>query len=542
MRAPALLLILSLLSGCIEQGCLHCDDKNPCTTDQCVEGVCRHTLLSGPVEGCSSSGGCVEYGCFSGECIPRVKARCCGNGACDEGETYMSCPKDCKATCYDGVRNQGEEGIDCGGPCNPCESPELMSLRKLGAIRALWYDSAMEYTDAIKAYNRDNKKDALLAKALSSYGDAQGMKVMLAKAETPENHMPLKEFLNRTMELYTQSLNSMSLYLQDRGENYRTEANRLLSDSLDNDRIFVREYNLVVQGTNNLESNCLNYRLDPGEESVDCGGVCRTKCEYIMNVTKTVTFWSEGGASHIVLNISSPAIEYPPTQRILAEYARPKPNWKTVSEEGNLYFAYEFNMPAYGVRVFDITQTVRFYKIPAPVKSESKYFNSVYLVENNLSRTTDDICWRARQLRNSTKSNAKTAENILDWMINNINYEVNEEELGAEYCYINHRGACDEHADLFVSMARCDGIPARRVTGNLVNASQLNGHAWAEYYDNGWVYVDPSIKKHDAALASDNKHMASCVGEGAYHCGTSYAYTYSGKRPKIQVDEQVYVG
>ena len=25
-------------------------------------------------------------------------------------------------TCYDGIQNQGEEGIDCGGPCNPCLS------------------------------------------------------------------------------------------------------------------------------------------------------------------------------------------------------------------------------------------------------------------------------------------------------------------------------------------------------------------------------------------------------------------------------------
>ncbi|MBU4266647.1 MAG: hypothetical protein L6243_05295, partial [Candidatus Altiarchaeales archaeon] len=25
-------------------------------------------------------------------------------------------------TCYDGIKNQGEEGVDCGGPCNPCMS------------------------------------------------------------------------------------------------------------------------------------------------------------------------------------------------------------------------------------------------------------------------------------------------------------------------------------------------------------------------------------------------------------------------------------
>ena len=25
------------------------------------------------------------------------------------------------ASCFDGKKNQGEEGIDCGGPCPPCE-------------------------------------------------------------------------------------------------------------------------------------------------------------------------------------------------------------------------------------------------------------------------------------------------------------------------------------------------------------------------------------------------------------------------------------
>merc|ERR1711962_1869687 len=25
--------------------------------------------------------------------------------------------------CSDGIRNQGEEGVDCGGPCEPCKIP-----------------------------------------------------------------------------------------------------------------------------------------------------------------------------------------------------------------------------------------------------------------------------------------------------------------------------------------------------------------------------------------------------------------------------------
>ncbi len=32
------------------------------------------------------------------------------------------------ATCYDGAQNQGEEGIDCGGPCGPCPKPRPIKI------------------------------------------------------------------------------------------------------------------------------------------------------------------------------------------------------------------------------------------------------------------------------------------------------------------------------------------------------------------------------------------------------------------------------
>ncbi|OGZ33271.1 MAG: hypothetical protein A2V69_01930 [Candidatus Portnoybacteria bacterium RBG_13_40_8] len=31
-------------------------------------------------------------------------------------------------TCYDGIQNQGETGIDCGGPCGSCPGPRLLKI------------------------------------------------------------------------------------------------------------------------------------------------------------------------------------------------------------------------------------------------------------------------------------------------------------------------------------------------------------------------------------------------------------------------------
>lgn len=50
----------------------------------------------------------------------------CYDGELNNGETGLDCGGPCVAcdttngTCFDGILNQGETGIDCGGPCNEC--------------------------------------------------------------------------------------------------------------------------------------------------------------------------------------------------------------------------------------------------------------------------------------------------------------------------------------------------------------------------------------------------------------------------------------
>lgn len=46
----------------------------------------------------------------------------CNDGIQNNGETGVDCGGPCIAcpTCNDGIQNQGETGVDCGGPCAPC--------------------------------------------------------------------------------------------------------------------------------------------------------------------------------------------------------------------------------------------------------------------------------------------------------------------------------------------------------------------------------------------------------------------------------------
>ncbi len=50
----------------------------------------------------------------------------CTNGYQDWNEEGIDCGGYCPPcpTCYDGIQNQGEEGVDCGGPCPPCREEQ----------------------------------------------------------------------------------------------------------------------------------------------------------------------------------------------------------------------------------------------------------------------------------------------------------------------------------------------------------------------------------------------------------------------------------
>ena len=50
------------------------------------------------------------------------KCATCDDKVQNQGEDDIDCGGPCKAcpTCDDGTQNQGETGVDCGGPCNTC--------------------------------------------------------------------------------------------------------------------------------------------------------------------------------------------------------------------------------------------------------------------------------------------------------------------------------------------------------------------------------------------------------------------------------------
>ena len=124
MRASAMLgvsvLVLLALSGCTDnndQTGLMCPCEAPytCVRNACALPTCFDGVQNGAETGVDCGGSC-------GACAT------CSDGLKNGTETGVdcggSCPNACEAapTCTDGLQNGTETGVDCGGVCTPCVS------------------------------------------------------------------------------------------------------------------------------------------------------------------------------------------------------------------------------------------------------------------------------------------------------------------------------------------------------------------------------------------------------------------------------------
>lgn len=151
-----------------------CDRNSDCRSGYCANGVCKNRPQ--PRGGGGGGGGGTSWRRFydvEEEITPTPGAgiMCNGTWQCgewgdcqQEGYRYRDCvwvsedptvqcglrpaapamAEQCRyvperiveATCFDGIQNQGELGIDCGGPCAPCYVEEMPQPREVNWL--LW--------------------------------------------------------------------------------------------------------------------------------------------------------------------------------------------------------------------------------------------------------------------------------------------------------------------------------------------------------------------------------------------------------------------
>jgi hypothetical protein len=101
----------------------------------------------------------------------------CSDGIQNQGETGVDCGGPCPAcpTCGDGIQNQGETGIDCGGPCPACPPPPPGGeVLLLGSYFETGWDSWIDGgSDATRTNNSANAWEGLYSIRLTDNSGTQ---------------------------------------------------------------------------------------------------------------------------------------------------------------------------------------------------------------------------------------------------------------------------------------------------------------------------------------------------------------------------------
>jgi hypothetical protein len=138
-----------------------------------------------------------------------------------------------KPSCHNGIQDKGEEGIDCGGPCVPCEVFKLQPLKK-SEIKILTYP--------------DNTFD------------------LLASIENPNENYGVKKFFYRFLIYGENEVNQVSgeSFILPLEKKYILETNLKMPDfqikKIDFEINFPRE-NWSKIDKNKVNINLLNYNI-----------------------------------------------------------------------------------------------------------------------------------------------------------------------------------------------------------------------------------------------------------------------------------------
>jgi len=115
---------------------------------------------------------------------------------------------------------------------------------------------------------------------------------------------------------------------------------------------------------------------------------------------------------------------------------------------------------------------------------------------------------QARQIIAGTSRPERAARLLADWVAEHLQKQVAWSAPSALEALDRRQGDGNEHAVLYVALARAVGLPARTVTGVMYVAGAFHYHAWAEVYLSEWVAVDPTYGQFPA----DAGHLRLAVG------------------------------
>lgn len=175
----------------------------------------------------------------------------------------------------------------------------------------------------------------------------------------------------------------------------------------------------------------------------------------------------------------------------------------------NDYVSFKWNNPGVGKHGFGIESDVRidniFYavdkKVSFPIR-ENAFLD--YTEPTKYIDITPEIEDKARELIFNEDDLFKVVFNIAEWTKANVQYNLSTLNSQAVYpsssVLKSKEGVCDEITNLFISLLRSIGVPARFVSGMVYTnlEDDFGNHGWAEVYfpGYGWVPYDVTFGQY----------------------------------------------
>ena len=188
------------------------------------------------------------------------------------------------------------------------------------------------------------------------------------------------------------------------------------------------------------------------------------------------------------------------SQKIVYRSIEPQPLNITIDTDGNYLASYQLNKD----QEIDIN-------VNGQAKILHSNLNQAIITPNNYIKA--DTYWETdNPALIDIAIGLQTPKNIYDYVVNRLSYKTTDIDTairqGAAASLLNPNSSlCTEFTDLFITLARIKGIPAREVQGfaysNNIKIKPINLntdilHAWPQYYDadkQAWVSIDPTWGK-----------------------------------------------
>src|SRR3989449_5111428 len=149
------------------------------------------------------------------------------------------------------------------------------------------------------------------------------------------------------------------------------------------------------------------------------------------------------------------------------------------------------------------------YRLPARDSTLARWLAPAPLIQSDDPRLQAQV----RLILGGEQDPGRAALRIAAWVRAHVERRATTTVPGAVQVLEARVGDCNEHAVLFVALARAAGLPARTVAGLVPVEGRFYYHAWAEVYLGDWVAVDPMLDEFPAGAA----HVRFTIGGLARH-------------------------